>query len=96
MLYFITLECKINNFFYFFIFRNITLTMCNYLLCILVLLDFSKCYIFSKNLYHIPPLTLFALYLFFGKYLKGKSPRKAPEAEKIKENPTNNNSDKKD
>jgi hypothetical protein len=51
--------------------------LCNYLGCIFTLLEFNKFYLFTKNLYFIPPIFLFGLYFFLKNFLKGKiTPRR--------------------
>ena len=62
--------------------------LCNYLGCIFTLLEFNKFYIFTRNLYFIPPIILFGLYFFLKNYLKGMRTERRPlvkEGEKNKE-----------
>jgi hypothetical protein len=54
---------------------------CNYLGCIFTLLEFNKFYLFTKNLYFIPPLILFSLYFFLRNYLKGKITSRRPQSQ---------------
>lgn len=72
---------------------------CNYLGCIFTLLEFNKFYVFTKNLYFIPPIALFGLYFALGQYLKGKIPSRKPREPEQNQKPAEANnapSEKKD